>query len=74
MKAMIVIKVANGYALLPFSGELPRDNMESMQIEKQIDTYSYGDCVAKALRAYFEPIKDEPSLPAPVAEPVEEPL
>jgi hypothetical protein len=64
MKAMLIVQAENGYAMAPFTGELPADFVGSMRVESEISSYSYGDSVARALKNYFEPREDKPEVPA----------
>lgn len=68
MKAILLVQVANGYALAPFVGELPADFVQNMRVESEVTSYSYGNSVSRYLKNYFEPPKEE--APAPVSQPV----
>jgi hypothetical protein len=61
MKAMLIVQAENGYALAPFTGDLPAEFVRSMRVESEISSYSYGDSVARALKNYFEPPEDKPA-------------
>lgn len=70
LNAAIVIKTKNGYAVCPFSGELPRDLMLDMEVAVKLESYSYAtDTVIAALARHFEP-KEKAADPAPITPPL----
>jgi hypothetical protein len=59
MKALLVIKTRNGYATLPFTGEIPRDTLADLSIATRIDkSYSSGAVsLVDVVEDYFEPVE-----------------
>lgn len=58
MKAMLVIQAKDGYAVAPYSGEIPSDFIGQMTVAEKVQ-HSYGDCIAKVMTDFFE--KQEPT-------------
>lgn len=68
MKAMLVIQTGNGFAVAPYSGPVPDNFVESMQIATDIKSYSYGaETVAGILMEHFQP---KPAEVAPATDTV----
>jgi hypothetical protein len=57
MNAMLIVKTVNGYAAMPYSGEVPADAMSNLRIATRIDkTYSSGAVsLLDVMEDYFEP-------------------
>jgi hypothetical protein len=57
MTAMLVIKTNNGYAALPYTGQIPSDAMADLRIATKIDkSYSSGSvALVDVLEEFFEP-------------------
>lgn len=53
MKAMLVIQAKDGYAVAPYTGEVPADFIGGMTVSEKI-LHSYSDCIAKAMEEYFK--------------------
>jgi hypothetical protein len=61
MKAMLVIKAGNGYAVAPYAGDIPVDFVETMVVAPELKSYSYSpDTVLATMKEFFEP---EPVTP-----------
>ena len=54
MKAMLVIQAKDGYAVAPYTGDVPADFVQEMTMAECI-RHSYGHSVATVLQNYFEP-------------------
>lgn len=61
MNAMLIVKTVNGYAAMPYTGEVPADAMANLRIATRIDkSYSSGAVsLLSVMEDYFEP---EPAL------------
>lgn len=56
MKAMLVIKTQNGFAVAPYTGPVPDDFVEQMSVATAIKSFSFGEpTVASSLMEFFEP-------------------
>jgi hypothetical protein len=56
MNAMLVIQTKNGYAVAPYTGEIPANFVQDMHVATTLKSYSYAsDTVMKALSEHFEP-------------------
>lgn len=57
MKAILVIATQNGYAALPYTGDIPTDAMSNLRIATRIDkSYSSGAVsLLDVMEEYFEP-------------------
>lgn len=56
MKAVLVIQTANGYAVSPYSGDIPASAIPEMYVAQHLKHYSYGEfTVVQALKDFFEP-------------------
>jgi predicted HD phosphohydrolase len=61
MNAVIVIKTANGFVLVPHDiGGIPLDMSQTRVATSIGNIYSDGPCVAGVLRELFEPLTTEP--------------
>jgi hypothetical protein len=63
---MLVIKTRNGYAVVPFTGEVPQTSLSDIQIAVSVEDSSWshrGRTVCDVLKAHFEPA-DVPALKA----------
>lgn len=60
MSAMLVVKTANGYAVMPYTSPIPQCDMAELRVATVIDdsSWSYrGKTVTDILKAQFEPIE-----------------
>jgi hypothetical protein len=57
MNAMLIVKTVNGYAAMPYKGDIPTDAMSSLRIATRIDkSYSSGAVsLLDVMEDYFEP-------------------
>jgi hypothetical protein len=57
MNAMLIVKTVNGYAAMPYTGEVPADAMSNLRIATRIDkSYSSGAVsLLDVMEEYFEP-------------------
>jgi hypothetical protein len=57
MNAMLIVKTVNGYAAMPYTGDIPADAISSLRIATRIDkSYSSGAVsLLDVMEDYFEP-------------------
>lgn len=57
MNAMLVIKTANGYAVMPYTSDIPQADLPKLLISTHVSSSSWGrgQSVAQILEAHFEP-------------------
>lgn len=61
MKAILIIKTGNGFAVAPYSGAVPVDFVQDMSVATKLSSYSYsGETVLRVLEDYFEPAETTP--------------
>lgn len=71
MKAMLVVKAKDGYAVAPYAGDIPAGFVQEMTVAPELTSYSYGDSVSKVMKHYFEPPKEERDAPTAPSTPAE---
>ena len=57
MNAMLIVKTTNGYAAMPYTGDIPADAMSNLRIATMIEkSYKSGAiALTDVLSEYFEP-------------------
>ena len=62
MTPLLIIKTANGFALMPYSGEIPQADLRELTVASSLKSaYSYGhDGLLSLVEAHFTP-QPEPS-------------
>ena len=63
MNAMLIVKTTNGYAAMPYTGDIPTDALTNLRIATKLDTsYASGAIsLVDVLSEYFEP-EEAPEL------------
>jgi hypothetical protein len=62
MNAMLVVKTKSGYAVAPYTGELPAGFVQDMDVASHITHYSISKpTVASIMEKQFEPTEDAPA-------------
>lgn len=58
MNPILIVKTANGYAVMEYSGDIPQANLHSMKVATDLSDMSWhqrGKTVQDILSAHFEP-------------------